>query len=84
MGSLSEAQFKAGLSTALGLSAVQVHEFLAEMCGELDADLFAYVASLRPRCATAILSNAIDGARPEGIPAAVRPACRLARRGRLP
>ena len=35
------------------------------MCGELDADLFAYVASLRPHCSTAILSNAIDGARRE-------------------
>ena len=64
-GRLSEAQFKAGLSTALGLSAVQVREFLAGMCGELDADLFAYVARLRPRCNTAILSNAIDGARRE-------------------
>jgi putative hydrolase of the HAD superfamily len=64
-GQLSEAQFKAGLSAALGLSAVQVREFLAGMCGELDADLFAYVASLRPHCNTAILSNAIDGARRE-------------------
>jgi epoxide hydrolase-like predicted phosphatase len=64
-GRLSEAQFKAGLSAALGLSAVQVHEFLAEMSGELDAELFAYVASLRPRCNTAILSNAIGGARRE-------------------
>jgi len=64
-GRLSEAQFKAGLSTALGLSAAQAHEFLAQMCGELDAELAAYVASLRPRCSTAILSNAIDGARRE-------------------
>ena len=64
-GHLSEAQFKAGLSAALGLSAGQVSEFLAGMCGELDADLFAYVARLRPRCSTAILSNAIDGARRE-------------------
>ena len=64
-GHLSEAQFKAGLSAAFGLSAGQVREFLAGMCGELDADLSAYVARLRPRCSTAILSNAIDGARRE-------------------
>jgi epoxide hydrolase-like predicted phosphatase len=64
-GRLSETQFKAGLSTAFGLSAVQVHEFLAQMCGELDAEFVAYVASLRPRYNTAILSNAIDGARRE-------------------
>jgi epoxide hydrolase-like predicted phosphatase len=64
-GHLSEAQFKAGLSAALGLSAGQVREFLAGMCGELDADFSAYLARLRPRCSTAILSNAIDGARRE-------------------
>ena len=64
-GHLSEAQFKARLSAAFGLSAGQVREFLAGMCGELDADLSAYVARLRPRCRTAILSNAIDGARRE-------------------
>ena len=64
-GHLSEAQFKAGLSAAFGLSAGQVREFLAGMCGELDADLSAYVVRLRPRCSTAILSNAIDGARRE-------------------
>jgi epoxide hydrolase-like predicted phosphatase len=64
-GRLSEAQFKAGLSAALGLPAGQVREFLAGMCGELDAGLFAYAASLRPHCTTAILSNAIDGARRE-------------------
>jgi epoxide hydrolase-like predicted phosphatase len=64
-GHLSETQFKDGLSAALGLSAAQADEFLAEMCGELDTELFAYVASLRPRYSTAILSDAIDGARRE-------------------
>jgi epoxide hydrolase-like predicted phosphatase len=64
-GRLSETQFKSRLSTALGLSAAQTDEFMAEMCGELDAELFAYAASLRPRYNTAILSNAIDGARRE-------------------
>jgi putative hydrolase of the HAD superfamily len=64
-GHLSETQFKARLSTALGLSGAQADEFMEEMCGEMDAELFAYAASLRPRYNTAILSNAIDGARRE-------------------
>jgi epoxide hydrolase-like predicted phosphatase len=64
-GHLSETQFKARLSTALGLSGAQTDELLAEMCGELDAELVAYATSLRPRFNTAILSNAIDGARRE-------------------
>jgi epoxide hydrolase-like predicted phosphatase len=64
-GHLSETQFKARLSTALGLSGAQTDELLADMCGELDAELVAYATSLRPRCNTAILSNAIDGARRE-------------------
>jgi len=67
-GRLSEAQFKARHSNALELSAAQADEFMAEMwatsCGELDAELAAYAASLRPRYSTAILSDAIDGARP--------------------
>jgi epoxide hydrolase-like predicted phosphatase len=64
-GRMSEAQFKARLSTALGLSAARADDFMAEMCGELDAELFAYAASLRSRYKTAILSDAIDGARRE-------------------
>jgi epoxide hydrolase-like predicted phosphatase len=64
-GRLSETQFEARLCTALGLTAAQAEVFLADMCGELDAELFAYAASLRPRYNTAILSNAIDGARRE-------------------
>jgi len=34
-------------------------------CGELDEELTAYAASLRPRYVTAILSNSADGARRE-------------------
>jgi epoxide hydrolase-like predicted phosphatase len=64
-GRLSETQFKARLSTALRLSAMQADEFMAGLCGELDADLFTYAANLRPRYNTAILSDAIDGARRE-------------------
>jgi putative hydrolase of the HAD superfamily len=66
-GRLSQTQFKARHSTALGLSAAQTDAFMADMwdmsCGELDAELVAYAASLRPRFNTAILSDAIDGAR---------------------
>ena len=34
-------------------------------CGELDQELTAYAASLRPRYRTAILTNSADGARRE-------------------
>lgn len=67
-GHLSQAQFTARHSAALGLSAAQADVFMADMwtmsCGELDAELVAYAASLRPRYRTAILSDAIDGSRP--------------------
>jgi putative hydrolase of the HAD superfamily len=66
-GHLSLAQFRARHATALGLSAAEAHEFMAEMwamsSGELDAELVAYAASLRPRYSAAILSDAIDGSR---------------------
>lgn len=64
-GLLTETQYKARLAGALGQSVAQAGEFMADMCGELDAELFAYAASLRPRYKTAILSDAIDGARRE-------------------
>jgi epoxide hydrolase-like predicted phosphatase len=66
-GRLSLTQFTARHAAALGLSAAQADEFMAEMWamsdGELDAELAAYAASLRPRYNTAILSDAIDGSR---------------------
>jgi epoxide hydrolase-like predicted phosphatase len=68
-GDLTEAQFKARYASALGLSATQADEFMADMwdwyCGELDTELCRYAASLRPRYSTAILSNSTDGARRE-------------------
>jgi epoxide hydrolase-like predicted phosphatase len=64
-GLLTEAQYKARLAAALGQPIAQADEFMADMCGELDAELVAYVASLRPRYATAILSDTIGGARRE-------------------
>lgn len=67
-GHLSQTQFTARHADALGLSAAQAYEFMAEMWamsgGELDAELAAYAASLRPRYKTAVLSDAIDGSRP--------------------
>jgi len=66
-GRMSLTQFKARHATALGLSAAEADEFMAEMwamsSGGLDAELAAYAASLRPCYSTAILSDAIDGSR---------------------
>jgi epoxide hydrolase-like predicted phosphatase len=68
-GDLTEAQFKARYAGALGLSVAQADAFMADLwdwyCGELDTKLCRYAASLRPRYSTAILSNAIEGARRE-------------------
>jgi putative hydrolase of the HAD superfamily len=68
-GALTEPQYRARISAALGLSAGQERRFFAGMwdwyCGELDTELADFVASLSPRCQTAILSNSADGARRE-------------------
>jgi epoxide hydrolase-like predicted phosphatase len=68
-GGLSEAQYRHRYTAALGLTGAQVEEFIADMwdgyCGELDHELTRYAASLRPRFATAIVSNSADGARRE-------------------
>lgn len=68
-GALTEAAYRRRFADELGLSAAQTDEFMAGMwrwyCGELDQELMAYAASLRPRHATAILSNSSDGARRE-------------------
>jgi epoxide hydrolase-like predicted phosphatase len=68
-GGLSEAQYRQRYAAVLGLSGAQVEEFIADMwdwyCGELDHELTRYAASLRPRFATAIVSNSADGARRE-------------------
>lgn len=69
IGGLTEAEFTRRYAAELGLSEAQTAEFMADMwdwyCGELDAELVAYVASLRPRVRTGILSNSADGARRE-------------------
>lgn len=68
-GEMNEAQYRERCAAALGLSDGQVQEFMADTwdlyCGELNVELHAYAASLRPRFRTAILSNSADGARRE-------------------
>jgi FMN phosphatase YigB (HAD superfamily) len=68
-GGLTEAKYSRRYSEALGLSGAQAAEFMAGLwhwyCGELDQELIGYVAGLRPRYLTAILSNSADGARRE-------------------
>jgi epoxide hydrolase-like predicted phosphatase len=68
-GHLSEAEYRQRYADALGLSPAQTDDFMADLwdwyCGELDAELVAYAAALRPQFGTAILSNSADGARRE-------------------
>ncbi len=68
-GRVTEAGLRQRYAAALGLTETQTGEFMADMwdwyCGELDARLADYVAGLRPRYRTGILSNSVDGARRE-------------------
>jgi epoxide hydrolase-like predicted phosphatase len=68
-GRVTEASLRQRYGAALGLTHAQTSEFMADLwdwyCGELDAELAGYVAGLRPRYRTGILSNSIDGARRE-------------------
>jgi putative hydrolase of the HAD superfamily len=70
-GGLTEAEFSQRYADVLQLSPAQAHEFMTDLwnwyCGELDVELIAFAASLRPRVATAILSNSADGARREEL-----------------
>lgn len=69
VGEMSEAQLTRAYQDALGLTDEQTPQFITDMwdwyCGELDAEMFEYAASLRPTYRTAILSNSSDGARRE-------------------
>ncbi|MGN6793069.1 MAG: HAD family hydrolase [Streptosporangiaceae bacterium] len=69
IGQMSEAQYRQRCATELKLSAAEADEFMADMwdwyCGELDEELMAFAASLRPGLRTAIISNSADGARRE-------------------
>jgi len=68
-GHVTEQRLRSILATALGLDDGEADELMAEMwdayCGELDVEMRDFVASLRPRLKTAILSNSADGARRE-------------------
>jgi putative hydrolase of the HAD superfamily len=67
IGEMSEATYRERCTAELRLSPAQAEEFMADMwdwyCGELDEELMAFAASLRP----AIISNSADGARREEI-----------------
>jgi HAD superfamily hydrolase (TIGR01509 family) len=69
IGAVSEAQVRQVYADALRLNGEQAEQMMAEMwdayCGELDVELSDFVARLRPRLRTAILSNSADGARRE-------------------
>jgi glucose-1-phosphatase len=68
-GGLTETQYLDRYAAALGLSDAQRAEYSADLwdwyCGELDSELVAFAASLRPRVCTGIFSNSADGARRE-------------------
>ncbi len=68
-GAVSEEQYRQLCLSALGLAGAAADEFMAALwdwySGELDVELAAYAAALRPRFRTAILSNSMAGARRE-------------------
>jgi putative hydrolase of the HAD superfamily len=70
-GQMGEAEYAARCATCLGLSPAQQEEFMADLwdwyCGQLDQELMAFAASLRPRVRTAIVSNSAGGARREEL-----------------
>src|SRR5215472_2543614 len=70
-GQMSESEWADRCATCLGLSPGQQQEFVADVwdwyCGELDAELMAFAAALRPGVQRAIISNSADGARREEL-----------------
>jgi FMN phosphatase YigB (HAD superfamily) len=68
-GVLTEARYRSRIAAALGLVPGQDRRLFTAMwdwcCRELDTELAAFAASLRPRYRTTILSNSADGARRE-------------------
>lgn len=66
---MSEAQVRAMYAARFGLTEVQADAMMVDLwdayCGRLDEQMRDFAASLRPRYATAILSNSADGARRE-------------------
>jgi len=70
-GKMTEAEWAARSAACLRLTPDQQRDFSADVwdwyCGELDEELMAFAASLRPRARTAIISNSADGARREEV-----------------
>lgn len=64
---LTERAYRQCWVDVLGLSEASGNEFMHDLwdwyCGELDTDLMSFATSLRPKYATAILSNSGPGAR---------------------
>lgn len=67
IGTLSEAEVEEHIGTIMEITPIEVNAFMADLwveyLGELNVDLTAYFASLRPRYQTGILSNSFVGAR---------------------
>jgi len=67
LGTISEAQVRAGIGETFGLSQAQVDAFMDDLwrqyVGELNVDVADYFCGLRPRYRTAIISNSFVGAR---------------------
>jgi putative hydrolase of the HAD superfamily len=67
IGSISEAEMERRTAEILGFDEAQLRAFMddiwAEYLGTPNSELIDYFASLRGRCATAILSNSFVGAR---------------------
>jgi putative hydrolase of the HAD superfamily len=65
LGRVSAAEFALALGRLYGLDRPTTEELLAELwdwyVGELNTGMAAYFQGLRPRCRTAILSNAAEG-----------------------
>ena len=66
-GKISEEEVEQSIGEIMGMDQGQVEAFMADLweeyVGELNVELAAYFASLRPRYQTAILSNSFAGAR---------------------
>jgi putative hydrolase of the HAD superfamily len=67
IGTISEEQVEQSISAILGLDPARLAALMADLwdeyLGELNVELAAYFAELRPRYQTAILSNSFVGAR---------------------
>ncbi len=67
LGTISEEEVEKRIGKIMGMDQGQVAALMADLweeyLGELNVELAAYFASLRPRCQTAILSNSFAGAR---------------------